>query len=123
MTNLNCTGILTMSSVIPHFVTTAVPHFVIPDTLLNILERACSLIIDKNIVSWNIVARWSKYYLDFKVALSPSKKNGVICLIERNIIMMKNVFYFVLNALFVLKIFKFLSRHFGHVEKATWFEK
>ena len=51
MTNLNCNGILTMTSVIPHFVTTAVPYFVIPDTLLNILERACSLIIDKNIVS------------------------------------------------------------------------
>ena len=29
---------------------------------------------------------------------------------------MKNA-YFSLNALFVLKIFNFLSRHFGHVEK------
>ena len=31
--------------------------------------------------------------------------------------MMKNVFYFILKALFVLKIFKFLSSLFGHVEK------
>ena len=31
--------------------------------------------------------------------------------------MMKNVFYFSLKALFVLKIFKFLSCLFGHVEK------
>ena len=30
---------------------------------------------------------------------------------------MKNVFYFILKALFVLKIFKFLSRLSGHVEK------
>ena len=30
---------------------------------------------------------------------------------------MKNVFYFILKALFVLKIFKFLSRLFGHVGK------
>ena len=30
---------------------------------------------------------------------------------------MKNVFYFVLKASLVLKIFKFLSRHFGHVGK------
>ena len=30
---------------------------------------------------------------------------------------MKNTFYFILKALFVLKIFKFLSRLFGHVEK------
>ena len=30
---------------------------------------------------------------------------------------MKNVFYFIRKALFVLKIFKFLSRLFGRVEK------
>ena len=45
--------------------------------------------------------------------------------------MMKNAFYFILKALFVLKIFKFLSRLFGHVKKdkvnfkihnvTTWF--
>ena len=31
--------------------------------------------------------------------------------------MMKNAFYFTLKPLFVLKIFKFLSSIFGHVEK------
>ena len=31
--------------------------------------------------------------------------------------MMKNAFYFALNAFFVLKIFRFLSWLFGHVEK------
>ena len=31
--------------------------------------------------------------------------------------MMKNAFYFTLNTLFFLKIFKFLSSIFGHVEK------
>ena len=30
---------------------------------------------------------------------------------------MKNAFCFIIKALFVLKIFKFLSLHFGHVEK------
>ena len=29
--------------------------------------------------------------------------------------MMKNAFYFILEALFVLKLFKFLSQLFGHV--------
>ena len=33
--------------------------------------------------------------------------------------MMKNAFYFTLEALFVLKIFKFLSLHFGHVEETA----
>ena len=32
---------------------------------------------------------------------------------------MKNVFYFILKALFVLKIFKFLSWLFGHIEKTA----
>ena len=45
----------------------------------------------------------------FKVALSPSKKNFVISFNDSPSKMMKNVFYFILKALFVLKIFKFLS--------------
>ena len=36
---------------------------------------------------------------------------------------MKNVFYFVLKAFFVLKIFKLLSRHYGHVGKTAWIER
>ena len=35
---------------------------------------------------------------------------------------MKNDFYLTLKALFVLKIFKFLSRLFGHVEKTDQLE-
>ena len=45
---------------------------------------------------------------DLKVGLSPPKKIWVICLIESPLKMMKNAFYFILRALFVLKIFKFL---------------
>ena len=37
--------------------------------------------------------------------------------IESPLKMMKNAFYFTLKALFVLKIFKFLSWIFGHVAK------
>ena len=37
--------------------------------------------------------------------------------------MMKNVFYFILKALFVFKVFKFLSWSFGHVEKTAWLER
>ena len=45
----------------------------------------------------------------FKVGLSPSKKNCVICFLENPLKMMENAFYFILKALFILKIFKFLS--------------
>ena len=54
-----------------------------------------------------------------KVGLSPSKKICVICLIESPVKMIKNAFYFILKALFVLKIFKFLSRLFGHLGKTA----
>ena len=37
--------------------------------------------------------------------------------------MMKNAFYSTLQALFVLKIFKFLSWLFGHLEKTARLEK
>ena len=58
-----------------------------------------------------------------KVGLSPSKKICVICLAEGPLKLMKNAFYFTLKALFVLKIFKFLSRLFGHLEKTAWLER
>ena len=37
--------------------------------------------------------------------------------------MTKNAFYFALKALFVLKIFKFLSWIYGHVDKTTGLER
>ena len=37
--------------------------------------------------------------------------------------MVINASYFILKALFVLKIFKFLCRLFSHVEKTAWLEK
>ena len=59
----------------------------------------------------------SVFELIFKVRLSPFKKDCVSCLIENPLKMMKNTFYFILKALFVLKIFTVLSRLFGHVGK------
>ena len=54
-----------------------------------------------------------------KVGFSPFKTICVIRLIESPLKLIKNAFYFILKALFVLKIFKFLSRLFGHVEKTA----
>ena len=45
----------------------------------------------------------------FKVELSPPKKKCIIYFIERPSNMMKNAFYFILKALFVIKIFTFFS--------------
>ena len=60
----------------------------------------------------------------FKVGLSSFKKNCFICFNESPLKMMKNVFYFILKALYVLKIFKFLSFQYtywpiSHEKKAT----
>ena len=65
-----------------------------------------------------------QFFCTIKVGLSPSKKLCVICLIESHSKMMKNAFYFILKALFVPKIFKFLSRlFFGHVGKTAGLER
>ena len=54
-----------------------------------------------------------------EVGLSPSKRFFAACLTENPLKIMKNAFYFILKALFVLKIFKFLSRLFGHLGKTA----
>ena len=44
-----------------------------------------------------------------KVKLSTSKKKCLICFNDSSLKILKNIFYFTLKALFVLKIFKFGS--------------
>ena len=51
------------------------------------------------------------------------KMKSIICFIESPLKMMKNAFYFILKALFILKIFKFLSWLVGHVEETAWLER
>ena len=65
---------------------------------------------------------------ELKVGLSPSKKVFFICFNDRSSKMMKNAFYFNLKALFVLKIFQFLSwlfkagvQHTGFSASADFF--
>ena len=53
----------------------------------------------------------------FKVGLSPSKKNLFDMLQWKPFKNDEKAFYFILKALFVLKIFKFLSRLVVHTEK------
>ena len=54
-----------------------------------------------------------KQFPQTKVKPWPSKKKFIISLIESTLKMMKNGFFI----FFFLKIFKFLSQHFGHVRK------
>ena len=54
-----------------------------------------------------------------KVRLSTSKRKLFICLDEGPLKMMKNTIHFILKALIILEIFKFLSCFFGHVEKTA----
>ena len=66
------------------------------------------LIVNKIIEFWMLCA--VNLSFSFKVGLSPSKN-------ESTLKIMKNAFYFILKALFVRKIFEFLSLFFGQVEK------
>ena len=60
---------------------------------------------------------------EFKLKTLTFHKNRVICFIEIPLKMIKNAFYFILKALFVLKIFNFLLWLFGHAEKTAWLER
>ena len=57
-----------------------------------------------------------------KVGIPPSKKN-FISFNETPLKLVKNAFYFILKDISVVKIFKFLSWLFGHVEKAAWLKE
>ena len=48
----------------------------------------------------------NQYLKCLNVGLSPSKKNCFICFNKSPIKMMKNAFYFILKALFILEMFK-----------------
>ena len=50
-----------------------------------------------------------KFVFQLKAGLSPSKNFFVVLFIKSPLKLIKNAFYFILKALFVLKIFKFLS--------------
>ena len=76
-------------------------------------------IIYKRVFEWLVILVGCK----IKVGISPSKNICVICFIESPFKMVKNAFYFILKALFVLKIFKFLSWLFSHVGKTAWLER
>ena len=52
-----------------------------------------------------------------------SPKKTFICINESPLKLMENAFYFILRALFVLKLFKLLSWLFGHLEKRAWLER
>ena len=58
-----------------------------------------------------------------KVGLSPSKKVFFVCFNDSPSKIMKNAFYFIIKALFVLIIFKFFPWLFGHEEKTAWLER
>ena len=81
--------------------------------------------LNKTVIALRDVIKSSKGHnkLQIKVKLWPSKKNCFICFNESLLKMMKNAFYFItvfcftLKALFVLKIFNFLSWLFVHVKK------
>ena len=64
-----------------------------------------------------------KFQNNLKLDSHLPKKVCIIWLIESPLKIMKNVFYFVLKALFFLKIFKILSWIFGLVGKTAGLER
>ena len=65
--------------------------------------------VPMRISNQDLLRTWLQHLSGVKVGLSPSKKIFFICFNGSPSKMMKNAFYFILKALFVLKMFKFLS--------------
>ena len=59
----------------------------------------------------------------FSLKLEPHLPKKIVLLQWKPFKNDENVFYFIFKALFVLKIFKFLSCIFDHEEKAAWLER
>ena len=75
----------------------------LPQILLgSFLNNLTQMILNNKMVRVSIMTA-------FKVGLSHSKNNCFICFSESPLKMTENAVYFILKALFVLKIFKFLS--------------
>ena len=68
---------------------------------------------------WNNKVKISGSVEIFKVGLVLFSKICFICFLKRILKMIKNAIYFILKALFVLKIFKFLSLLIRHVQKTV----
>ena len=84
-----------------------------------------------NVNLWSISTPNSSSYLLLLSRFPPTLKSGshppkeilFVCFNNSLSKMMKNAFYFILKALFILKILNFLSWLFGHVEKTAWLER
>ena len=93
-------------------------------------DRMFEFFIENNLISKNqsgltpcdfcinqLLSITHEIYQSLKSDSHPTKKILFICFNKSPLKVMKNAFYFILKALFVLKIFTFLSWHFGHVEE------
>ena len=84
-------------------------------------------LIDKGSMIFNLLLSWKRFEIFTNSLLKSDshlpKKFCFICFIKGPLKMMKNAIYFILKALFVRKIFKFLLWLFGHVEKPVWLER
>ena len=91
------------------------------------LHFLCSVMYVKWISRKILCAKLNQKILSQRMSLKSDshlpKKTFFIWFNDSPSKMMKNAFYFISKALFVLKIFKFFSWLFGHVEKTALLER
>ena len=94
------------------------------DTFYAVRALATLGTIDKGQVRKKVNQGNMRHYLfDSNFELNVHSKVWQFLTRESPLKMMKNGFYFTLKALFLLKIFKFLSWLFGHIENSTWLDR
>ena len=74
-------------------------------------------------ITWENAISFLAFFQAILKTLTLQKNLCYLLQLKRSLKMMKNSFYFPLKAFFLLKIFKFLSWLFGHVEKTARLER
>ena len=114
-----------------NFIKKWLQHRCFPVNFANFQEQLlCKKHLQTDVVFWLYENLWCNKVLPYPCSIKDRltylnlvshlpKKLFYICFNDNPSKMMKNAFYFILKMLFVLRIFRFLSWLFGHVEKTA----
>ena len=119
--------VFSKNSILEHFANSQENNIARVPLLIKLQADACNFIKKEALklvfsceffeIFKNTTGQLLLYSADKSVLKSDSHlpKNCLICFNESPLKMIRSAFYFILKDLFILKIFKFLCGHFGHI--------
>ena len=130
---------VSMTNWIRYISTTTRYHVIKLGNVVSYYKGLLCIILHNLLNKWSHEAMWQIKFIIYPLPQSLRPLNVVRCDLKSDshlpkkflfiyfneslLKMMKNAFYFILKALFVLKIFRFLSWPFAHIEETAWLER